>query len=598
MRKIINKNEEGITLIALVITIIVLIILAGVAISMLSGENGILNHAAKAKTQYEVAGLKEEVEIILLEKEMDENVDIDRGMEHYLSKIQGAKVEKGAEDTWFVTRGTSTVTVYDDGEIVGEKIELWDGESSEAPELDKEFNWYIYNAEQLKFFADYVNSKNETTGEYVLTNEQKDLIEEKGYKESDLTIGEDTIVYLMANIDLGAREENGNWSTENNEKIKWTPIGQTRNKKFTGTFEGNNHYVRGVYVLINENFGGLFGNSDTIRNLSIKNSYIKSTEIVTGGIVGALREGELTNCHNINTQVIGELYSVGGVVGQSQGMVKDCSNTGSVSGFYVAENIASMVGGIVGLSISNVENCKNSGTITGEGNGIGGIVGASDGFSIINSINNGTIIGKKERIGGIAGSVQSEGSVSNSKNEGRIEGINQVGGIIGFINGNIEECYNKGEVTGRGECIGGICGIIGETVTTIQNTYNKGKIIGEGNTAKCIGGIVGAVSVNATTVNINNNYNVGQIEIKGTGVTSVGGAIGYIKTTDTLKAVKNYFKAGVVTQVGSYTSGTSKTEAEMKADTFVDTMNEGLAENAWEKANGRNNGYPVLIGME
>ena len=40
------KRNKGITLIALVITIIVLLILAGVAISMLSGENGILRKAA------------------------------------------------------------------------------------------------------------------------------------------------------------------------------------------------------------------------------------------------------------------------------------------------------------------------------------------------------------------------------------------------------------------------------------------------------------------------------------------------------------------------------------------------------------------------
>ena len=42
------KKNKGITLIALVITIIVLLILAGVAISMLSGENGILKKAADA----------------------------------------------------------------------------------------------------------------------------------------------------------------------------------------------------------------------------------------------------------------------------------------------------------------------------------------------------------------------------------------------------------------------------------------------------------------------------------------------------------------------------------------------------------------------
>ena len=45
------RTNKGITLVAVVITIIVLLILAGVAISMLSGENGILKQAAKAKTE-------------------------------------------------------------------------------------------------------------------------------------------------------------------------------------------------------------------------------------------------------------------------------------------------------------------------------------------------------------------------------------------------------------------------------------------------------------------------------------------------------------------------------------------------------------------
>ena len=43
------KQSKGITLIALIITIIVLLILAGVTISMLTGENGILNQATHAK---------------------------------------------------------------------------------------------------------------------------------------------------------------------------------------------------------------------------------------------------------------------------------------------------------------------------------------------------------------------------------------------------------------------------------------------------------------------------------------------------------------------------------------------------------------------
>ena len=51
MKKI-NKNT-GITLIALVVTIIVLLILAGVSISMLTGQNGILNRASEAKEKTE-----------------------------------------------------------------------------------------------------------------------------------------------------------------------------------------------------------------------------------------------------------------------------------------------------------------------------------------------------------------------------------------------------------------------------------------------------------------------------------------------------------------------------------------------------------------
>ena len=45
------KNNRAITLIALVITIIVLLILAGVSIATLTGENGILTRAEDAKTE-------------------------------------------------------------------------------------------------------------------------------------------------------------------------------------------------------------------------------------------------------------------------------------------------------------------------------------------------------------------------------------------------------------------------------------------------------------------------------------------------------------------------------------------------------------------
>ena len=44
------KNNKGVTLIALIITIIVLLILAGIGITMVAGQNGILSRAQEAKT--------------------------------------------------------------------------------------------------------------------------------------------------------------------------------------------------------------------------------------------------------------------------------------------------------------------------------------------------------------------------------------------------------------------------------------------------------------------------------------------------------------------------------------------------------------------
>ncbi len=58
-----RKNNNGITLIALVITIIVLLILAGVTIATLTGENGILTRASQASEQTEIAEEKEQLSL-------------------------------------------------------------------------------------------------------------------------------------------------------------------------------------------------------------------------------------------------------------------------------------------------------------------------------------------------------------------------------------------------------------------------------------------------------------------------------------------------------------------------------------------------------
>lgn len=76
IQKIKTNNSRGITLIALVITIIVLLILAGVTISALSGDNGILTNASKAKYATELSQYKEELEIFKSNKTL-ENLDFE-----------------------------------------------------------------------------------------------------------------------------------------------------------------------------------------------------------------------------------------------------------------------------------------------------------------------------------------------------------------------------------------------------------------------------------------------------------------------------------------------------------------------------------------
>ena len=59
------KNNKGITLIALVITIIVLLILAGVSIAMLTGDNGILTQATSARDDTKAAELADKINMAL-----------------------------------------------------------------------------------------------------------------------------------------------------------------------------------------------------------------------------------------------------------------------------------------------------------------------------------------------------------------------------------------------------------------------------------------------------------------------------------------------------------------------------------------------------
>ena len=59
----IKRQNKGITLIALVVTIIVLLILAGVSITLLTGENGVITQATRAKEEQTIKGVEERMNL-------------------------------------------------------------------------------------------------------------------------------------------------------------------------------------------------------------------------------------------------------------------------------------------------------------------------------------------------------------------------------------------------------------------------------------------------------------------------------------------------------------------------------------------------------
>ena len=75
MQKRITKNTKGITLIALVVTIIILLILAGISIAMLTGNNGILSQAGDAKEETRGASVKEARDLWKINQEADNQTE-------------------------------------------------------------------------------------------------------------------------------------------------------------------------------------------------------------------------------------------------------------------------------------------------------------------------------------------------------------------------------------------------------------------------------------------------------------------------------------------------------------------------------------------
>ncbi|MBR3896452.1 MAG: hypothetical protein IKJ42_05470 [Bacteroidaceae bacterium] len=108
-------------------------------------------------------------------------------------------------------------------------------------------------------------------------------------------------------------DEEGNLKGHPSEYDVWTPIGAGDNTSFNGIFDGGGFTISGLYIPS----GSLFANIPTLKNLTLKDSYIGS-----GAFAG--NSGTIINCHNYATAVYGITYS-------NRGLIEKCSNYGRCS---------------------------------------------------------------------------------------------------------------------------------------------------------------------------------------------------------------------------------------------------------------------------
>ena len=154
------RNQRGITLIALVITIIVLLILAGVSIAMLTGDNGILKNADTAAEETAIANAKDAVSMAVNEaltnrygevygngstsdQTILEAVESETGLGQFTTEteVDGAKIKYtpvvAATPGVAGTQGKVTIKFQEDlkvsASVDGEGNFSWDATATETP---------------------------------------------------------------------------------------------------------------------------------------------------------------------------------------------------------------------------------------------------------------------------------------------------------------------------------------------------------------------------------------------------------------------------------------------------------------------------------
>ena len=138
-----ERLEKGITLIALVITIIILLILAGVTINMLTGNNGILKQATNAKEANSKAEFEEQVKLAVIASRINDTANIDlKTLDEEINKINGTTITKSTDDNlpWTVKKESYEITITADGTITTNTIGKDDDKKDEVFTSDGSWN--------------------------------------------------------------------------------------------------------------------------------------------------------------------------------------------------------------------------------------------------------------------------------------------------------------------------------------------------------------------------------------------------------------------------------------------------------------------------
>ena len=200
------RKNKGITLIALVITIIVLLILAGVSIAMLTGENGILNQAQNAKKQTDIASEKEAVSLAYTTAYAKNNGE---------GKVTYSQMQDALDDNGTNAEASGNIIVYfpDSERYYTVKDGVVEGPFEEKPETELSAVEMFENGQNCDkqdgtctnethlHIGDYVNYEEPTSGEPCVIGPSQTGVE--NYQ-----------VYSLENNDLnwrilGIEEENG-----------------------------------------------------------------------------------------------------------------------------------------------------------------------------------------------------------------------------------------------------------------------------------------------------------------------------------------------------------------------------------------------------